>query len=353
MSVKNRRYIAIVALVVCLLVGMSAVIRRGHERTIYRGQSLQAWCMQAYQGDSNAVVALRELGTNAIPELIVLLKTKDSFLRKQAWALLPRLPLRLRQNIARKFAPPQAEAVREAAARALGRFGPEAKIAIPELSRALHDNQGRVRWEAATALGLIGKDSVKALIKAMDGSDAKARHATAYALGQIGPDAIDAVPALTKSLNDPDQAVRNSAAYSLSVVGTPGFLALIDSVELGQEPGRTVAASMLTNSYLPHWKACSEFLRMTRDESPAIRRRGIEALGAIRVGGGMAVVASLEALKDPAMEVRLTAIKTLGTRGGNEPTASQALTECLKEDSIQIREAAERALQNRSVRRTN
>src|SRR5688572_363361 len=136
-SVKKHRFIALVAVVICSLAVLAVVIRRSRETAIYRGQTLDTWSLQAYQGNSNAFVTMKELGTNVIPELIVLLKTKDSFLRKQTWTHLPKLPLRLRQNIARRYPPPQAEAIREAAAHALGRLGPDAKTAIPALSQAL------------------------------------------------------------------------------------------------------------------------------------------------------------------------------------------------------------------------
>jgi HEAT repeat protein len=333
--VKNRRIIGILAVTVCLLVGITVASRRARQVTLYRGQSLKAWSIQAYHGNSNAMATLKDLGTNAIPELIHLLKTRDSFLRRQTWAQLPKFPRRLRRTIAQSYPPPQAEAVREAAAHALGRLGLEARAAIPALSRALRDPQGRVRWEAANALSSMGKESMTVLVEALNEKDSKVRQAAAHGLGQIGPEAVAAVPALAKGLEDPDQSVRNSAAYSLTVMGTPGFLALLDAVESGQVLSRGAAMRTLTNSGLPQMKACSEFLQMARDESPARRRRAIEALGAIRVAGSLAVHASLEA------------------SGGTEQGTARALTGCLKDDSAQIREAAARALQSLSVQRTN
>ena len=343
---KKRRFIAFVSVVICLVIGISVIIRRSQETISHRGQTLKAWSIQASQGDSNAVAILKELGTNSIPELIQLLKTKDSFFRKQTWTHLPRLPVWLRQNIARSFPPPQAELVRESAARALGRLGPDAKIAIPALSLALRDNQGRVRWDAATALSLSGKDAVPALIKALEEKDARARHATAYALGQMGPDAGAAVPALVRKLSDQDYAVRNSAAYSLTVIGIPGVLALVDAAEKGQAPARAVAASMLTNSSLPLLRVSSELLKMAKNESPAARKQAIETLRAIRVARGPAIHASLSALDDPVLEVRLAAIETLGTRGGQDETVIRMLAASLSDGSPRIREAAANALGN-------
>jgi HEAT repeat protein len=344
--VKKGRFIAFAVLVVCLLIGISVAIRRSRESVIYRGQSLKTWSLQAYRGDSNAVVTLKELGTNAIPELLRLLKTKDSFFRQQTWTHLPRLPRRLRQAIARRFPPPQAEAVREAAARSLGRLGTNATVAIPALSRALRDNQGRVCWEAATALAVIGKDSIPVLINALDEKDARVRHAAADALGRIGPEAVAALPPLVRRLTDQDLAVRSSAAYSLTMIGTRGVLAVVDAAEQGEAPARAVTASLLTNSYLPLLRVSSELFKLAQDESPATRQRAIEALRAIRVAGGLAIHASMTALNDPVMEVRLAAIRTLGARGGSDEGVVRALTGCLNDASPRIREEAARALGN-------
>lgn len=305
---------------------------------------METWCKQAYRGNTNAAVVLKELGTNAIPELIRLLKLKDSFVRKQVWRHLPSLPLRVRQAVAGKYPPPQAEAMREAAARALGRLGADARPAISALTSALRDPEGRVRWEAASALASMGKQSVPVLINSLEESGAKTRHAAVYALGLIGPKASGAVPALTRRLDDQDAGVRNSAAYSLATVGLTGVMALLEARQQGSLPARLAAEQTLTNSYLPTLKATREFFQMTRSESPAERRQALLALGAIRPVGSTAIHASLEALEDPALEVQVAAIQTLGAKGGANQNAVQALMHCLKAETPRVREEAARAL---------
>ena len=47
-----------------------------------------------------------------------------------------------------------------------GSLAPRLDAAVPALVGALRDNETGVRWEAAVALGRIGKDSVPALIEA-------------------------------------------------------------------------------------------------------------------------------------------------------------------------------------------
>ncbi len=341
---KNRLIIPIAALTACLLLGLSVGLRRQRADDVARRESLKAVSLLAYQGNSNALAQMETLGTNALPELLRLLQTHDSFLRRQTWTHLPRLPTYWRQQIARRYSPPQAEATREAAARALGRLGPDASAAIPALTQALRDNQGRVRWEASSALGRIGKAAVLPLITTLEADDARARQAAAAALGQMGPDAADAIPALVGRLADPDQAVRNSAAYTLVTVGAPGVLALLATLEEGREPARTVAARALTNSYLPHFRVASELYAMTRDESPARRKRSLEALRAIRVASGLATQAALARIQDPVAEVRMAAIETLSRLPEPDETVVRALTAALRDEAAGIRAAAATAL---------
>jgi HEAT repeat protein len=75
--------------------------------------------------------------------------------------------------------------VRYTATEVLGKYGPEAKEAVPALIQALKDPNRNVRIGAT------------------------------YALAELGADAKDAVPALKTALKDREKDVRDGAAYSL------------------------------------------------------------------------------------------------------------------------------------------
>lgn len=89
------------------------------------------------------------------------------------------------------------------AARVLGDIGPEAKVAISHLEKALKDSQGIVNVQAAEALWKICKhpQSIPSLVIAMDDkrSGPYYRHQVARVLGNIGPEAREAIPALQKA----------------------------------------------------------------------------------------------------------------------------------------------------------
>jgi hypothetical protein len=111
--------------------------------------------------------------------------------------------------------------VRQNAACALGKIGPEAHEAVPALIEALEDPYAEVRDASACALGAIGPAAhraVLALISSLRDQDAQVCRSAAAALGGIGPDAAGAVPALVETLSDKNQLVRAAAAYALEPI---------------------------------------------------------------------------------------------------------------------------------------
>src|SRR2546425_174901 len=111
--------------------------------------------------------------------------------------------------------------VRSNAALELGRIGPEAKAAVPDLSDALKEKDANVRREAALALGRIGpeaKAAIPDLINALEDQEISAL--VAYSVGQISvalskakeTDAIDLLRKAHESLrNSQDPAVKRHA----------------------------------------------------------------------------------------------------------------------------------------------
>src|SRR5205814_6081444 len=123
---------------------------------------------------------LKALGSNAVPDLIKLLRTQDSRIQQGFRALVPELPQRFRAFALQRTELPMAFAAREAAARSLGIIGPEAKAAVPALAYALQDTNHQVCFDAANALARIGKDSVPSLIEALRLSNPHRRHSVIF-----------------------------------------------------------------------------------------------------------------------------------------------------------------------------
>jgi NADH dehydrogenase len=137
--------------------------------------------------------------------------------------------------LAREDEPAQQEAVE-----ALSRLG---QSAVPELIKALKDDNWQVRNQAAVALGAIGpeaKAAVPALIDVLQDEDRYFRSHGAVALGKIGREAIAAVPALIKALKDNEEDVRRDAAAALGRIGPEAREAVADLVELLKDPRKPV-----------------------------------------------------------------------------------------------------------------
>ena len=104
--------------------------------------------------------------------------------------------------------------IRLIAAFALGRIGPEARAAIPDLIAALSGPDSRVRGEAARALGLMGPDAraaIPELIRLISrGRVNQVAEYTWQALAELGP---MAVPALSEILHDDDPGRGRRCGY--------------------------------------------------------------------------------------------------------------------------------------------
>jgi HEAT repeat protein len=160
----------------------------------------------------------------AIPALMKMMKDQVMIVRMGAAVGLGGIGPKAREAIPLLAdaleSPHEDHNVKDRAAEALGKMGPEA---IPALVKALQNNQYFARRISARALGEIGgADAVPALIKALQDDDRSVRWLTIEALGKIGPDAREAIPALTRALQDKRYSIRASATRALWIIRTGG-----------------------------------------------------------------------------------------------------------------------------------
>jgi HEAT repeat protein len=132
---------------------------------------------------------------------------------------------------------------RTGAIRVLGRIGPAAELAVPDLLKALAvpepSLQEKRQWAsvgmggpvpldsktcavcqaAASALSQIGIPCVPGLMQILPNYYAEIRQLVAKALGRIGPPARDSVHALRTLTTDGNAEVRQAAAEALEKIG--------------------------------------------------------------------------------------------------------------------------------------
>ena len=191
-----------------------------------------------------AAIALRHtrqsMGARAMPMLNQALNDPDPNVRRAAAVTLARegVDVRLQAADLREEEPPHAvrnqpedvpalqdaltdsdSRIRKVAAQSLGRIGPAARLAAPELALALQDPAAEVRDAASDALERLGPDAVLALMGALKSHRPDVRETAAWALGLLGPAARDAVAELRAlSANDPSPHVSRAAAVALAKI---------------------------------------------------------------------------------------------------------------------------------------
>jgi hypothetical protein len=208
----HYRIVTLLGLLMLISTGFPADAQGPCEPSI-DGKRLSVWLDQyqrstpkpEYDGDPQMRVraeeAVRSLGTNSIPWLLVELSAKE---------------VTRGDELPTNFYSGEAIGRRWLAATAFDILGPVAKNATPKLIPLLDDKQ--TSYTAATALGGIGLESIPVLTQALTNSHATARESAVRVLGLFGSKAQSAVPAVIRCTKDQDGSVRGFAAFALKQI---------------------------------------------------------------------------------------------------------------------------------------
>jgi len=196
--------------------GVWALCRNlGDRPRLYQGKTVFEWSQTAAGKDPAASrTALEVLDREIIPHLTrtILEDTNDSRLRFQLIELMNTLP---GVDIYAVSAPTR----RAGAADRLGDFGPAAAAAIPVLRRAFEGPDKVVRGPAAVALARMHAapgELIPQIITALDEEDL--REAAARALGKYGSEATSAVPKLQVLFRVPDKDLHHEVVEALRAI---------------------------------------------------------------------------------------------------------------------------------------
>jgi HEAT repeats len=159
--------------------------------------------------------------------------------------------------------------------------------AVPELIKAIGNQNKDVRIIAIAALGSIGSDAssaIPALIKAFQDSDIDTRIVSADALADIGSLAQSASPLLMKAvLQDGNADVRSSAALAAVRISSQTIPQLIQSLKNPSSQVRNRAAEALGNIGYPANNAISLLENMaSKDRDINVRSTAKLAVQKIR-----------------------------------------------------------------------
>jgi HEAT repeat protein len=136
---------------------------------------------------------------------------------------------------------------RRLAARALGRFGPEAAAAVPLLEKALQNEDPLYRVQAALALWRISQhpQAIPALRAALKRNESETAFEAVLAVAEIGAGARAAASDLVEALNHPDPDVRRAAASALVPLGADQLEAVAQRLSDGGFQSPAAAAYVL------------------------------------------------------------------------------------------------------------
>ncbi len=255
---KRLRFVSGIALAAVLALALWFVLPAREPE--YAGKKLSHWARQLESVQDvesparrEAMRAIRHIGTNALPYLVMRLQASDPDWRIEAvdWVrhvlnkdLSGQLARRDQERAVLTFhvlgptARPAVPAVAalitnanphiaDAAFMALTEIGvPEC---VPPLVLTLTNGSAILRPAAAVGLGLLrgrAGDAGSALVQTLQDGNAELRVEAARALGLIRQHAPIAVPALTRALGDTNVQVMQAAALALGAFGTDAQSAL-------------------------------------------------------------------------------------------------------------------------------
>lgn len=219
---------------------------------VYEGRRLSAWLRDLSSGRNGeastqlpARQAVKEIGTNALPFLLKMLKSQDPEWKSQSVAWLQdTCDLDLSASLA--------EAQRQRALRGFQALGREAEPAVPELRSLVFGSDNLVALHAVEALRSIGGPQVlPVLFEALNHTNPPLRAEAIVALGSARSRARDAVPQLLKELESPDNLTRIQAAQALGEIATHPELTIpaLTRCLADPETGVKAAAAMALGAF--------------------------------------------------------------------------------------------------------
>lgn len=216
---------------------------------------------------------------------------------------------------------------------------------IPVVSKLLFDGHAKTReiaawWLRRRILGVFGPGQVYETTRNMATDMSKTETQRAYAVDALGEFLVGAgvAPISAALTKDPSPMVRQSAAkalWRLNSQGANGELA--QAVGDKDESVRLEALKATTRIHV--FTGVDAVVQRISDESPRVRKRAAEALGAMRAKDA---VVGLIALSSPDNEsdadVRAAAVWALGQIA--DPAAKDAVQAALKDPNGFVRDAA-------------
>lgn len=395
-----------ILLAIALMIGATAlIVPRLRREPVADGKPISYWLenLGYYDADdpNEAAMALRKIGTNALPRMLAEIKRNKS--KTKEWlenqltrqslvkfkfedegehrghaevafeilgsAAAPAIPDLMRVLAAEEVNDEVEEALaligvssisplinaltnanpflRQNAADTLKRIGAEAVSAVPTLLRCLHDSNANVRESAASALGGIRsmpEQVVPALITALQDSERDVRFEAVYALGCFEGDAEAAIGPLLKLLPDRQADVREQVAVALGQIARNSEVVVPDLLLNLRNADVSVRASIIGSlSNFPDKadEIVPVLMKQAEDTSSGVSSSALDSLGRLKSKPKEVVPFLISRLQDPSPFIRFDAALALGEFGDSSEQTVRALERLLADKTLVFRGSME------------
>ena len=229
---------------------------------------------------------------------------------------------------------------RRRALQALGKIGPAAKEAVPEILEMLKE---RATSDAAfDALGEIGpaaSEALPALVKLVNNEDSPYRLKSLSTIERIRPSGPAMVKQIVKWMHDPSVSLHAERVWN--VLGPED----IPSIKVLARSENSLERSMAVDKLCDLGQAAMPALiELLKGNDPDVRNRVLRGFGQMGPPAKAAVPAIAEILRDKDWQLRSTAAITLGQIGPGAKPAVAALTAALRDMDGDVRVCAIEAL---------
>jgi HEAT repeat protein len=174
---------------------------------------------------------------------------------------------------------------------------------------ALHQD-----YRSALALAAIGKPAVDGLRSLLTERKANVRAEAIMALGRIGPDAATAIPDLIPMLAEKIERIAQEVPPALGRIGNTAIEPLIAAAASGDVNVRAHAVASLGSLAVPNDQVHEAILKHARDQAPEVRAAAMEALAGFKLPDDTLLPLVKQNVRDDEERVRLAVVNLLVDR---------------------------------------
>jgi len=217
-----------------------------NSKTIY--WSISHWFIQEKMSDPGAPALNKEMTGESLKKEAI--SSPDPHVRGYSIYLLGAEKDPSRKEIFLSALRDENKGVRAQAAQALAALG---EAIIPDLCVLLHNDNWRIRYRAAEALGKIpSRDGVQHLIRAVSDEKDHVRYMAIKSLGSLAEKT--AVPDIISRLSDENEYVRRVAVLTLGKIGSEEGIAAVCEIfdrETADSVRRVISKVLKQNNMTP------------------------------------------------------------------------------------------------------